>query len=44
MIGYAIKKYAERHGMTCDGGYAYGKIHNRHIALEDRYGAKMLQI
>ena len=44
MIGYAIRKYAERHGMTCDGGYAYGKIYNRHVALEDRYGAKILQI
>lgn len=44
MIGNAIKKYAEHHGMNCDGGYAYGKIHGRHIALEDRYGAKILQI
>ena len=44
MIGIAIKKYAESHGMICDGGCAYGKIHGRHIALEDRYGAKILQI
>lgn len=44
MIGTAIKKYAEKHGMTCDGGYAYGRVHGRHIALEDGSGTKTLQI
>lgn len=44
MIGTAIKKYAEKHGMTCDGGYAYGRVHGRFIALEDGSGTKTLQI
>lgn len=44
MIGTAIRKYAEAHGMTCDGGYAYGKVNGRHIAMLDGYGVKMLQI
>lgn len=44
MIGTAIRKYAEAHGMTCDGGYAYGKVNGRHIAMLDSYGVKMLQI
>lgn len=44
MVGAALKKYAEVHGMTCDGGYIYGKVHGRYIALVDGIGVKMLQI
>ena len=44
MIGTGIRKYAEAHGMTCDGGYAYGVVHGLHIALEDGYGTKSLQV
>lgn len=44
MVGTALKKYAEAHGMTCDGGYVYGKVNGRHIALLDGAGVKMLQI
>lgn len=44
MVGAALKKYAEAHGMTCDGGYIYGKVRNRYIALVDGIGVKMLQI
>ena len=44
MIGTSIRKYAEAHGMTCDGGFAYGVVHGLHVALEDGYGAKSLQI
>lgn len=44
MVGAALKKYAEDHGMTCDGGYIYGNVHDRYIALVDGIGVKMLQI
>lgn len=44
MIGAALKKYAEDHGMTCDCGYIYGKVNGRYIALVDGIGVKMLQI
>ena len=44
MVGTALKKYAERAGLTCDGGYVYGKVRHRHIALVDGTGVKMLQI
>lgn len=44
MIGTAIKKYAAAHGMTCDGGLAYGKVNGLHISLEDGSGVKILQI
>lgn len=44
MIGAALKKYAESRGMTCDGGYIYGKVNGRYIALVDGTGVKMLQI
>lgn len=44
MIGSAIKKYAAAHGMTCDGGLAYGKVNGFHISLEDGSGVKILQI
>lgn len=44
MIGSAIKKYAEKHGLTCDGGYAYGKVSGRYIALEDGANVKVLHI
>lgn len=44
MVGTALKKYAERAGLTCDGGYVYGKVRHRHIALVDGTGVKLLQI
>ena len=44
MIGSAIMKYARGHGMTCDGGFAYGKVNGRYIALEDGMGTKTLHI
>jgi len=44
MIGTAIRKYADVHGMSCDGGYAYGKVNGWHIAMLDSYGVKMLQV
>lgn len=44
MVGAALKKYAEDHGMICDGGYIYGKVRDRYIALVDGIGVKMLQI
>lgn len=44
MIGTALKKYAEAHGMSCDGGYVYGKVNGRYIAMVDGSGVKMLQI
>lgn len=44
MVGAALKKYAESHAMSCDGGYIYGNINGRFIALVDGIGVKMLQI
>lgn len=44
MIGTAIRKYAEAHAMTCEGGYACGKVNGRHIVLMDGYGVKLLQV
>lgn len=44
MVGTALKKYAADHGMVCDGGYIYGKVRNRYIALVDGIGVKMLQV
>lgn len=44
MVGAALKKYAESHAMSCDGGYIYGNVNGRFIALVDGIGVKMLQI
>ncbi len=44
MVGTALKKYAEAHDLRCDGGYVYGKVKNRPVALVDGTGVKLLQI
>ncbi len=44
MVGTALKKYAESHGMRCDGGYVYGRVNGRYIAMLDGTGVKMLQV
>jgi len=44
MIGSVIKKFADMHGLRCDGGFAYGKVNGRHISLEDGQGTKTLKV
>lgn len=44
MIGSDIRKYAERRGLHCDGGIAYGVVHGLHIALSGTAGAKVLAV
>ena len=42
MIGSDIRKYAERRGLHCDGGIAYGVVHGLHIALSGTGGREGL--
>lgn len=44
MIGLAVKKYAEAHGMCVDKGCAYGRVNGWLITLRDGAGSKQLYI
>lgn len=44
MVGMAMRRYARKHKLNCDGGYVYGKINGRYVILDEGYGFKRLRI
>lgn len=44
MVGIAMRSYARKHKLNCDGGYVYGKINGRYVILDEGSGFKRLRI
>lgn len=44
MIGSAMRRYAHKHGLTCSGGWAYGRLGGCLVILDEGWGWKRLRI
>ncbi len=44
MVGIALKKYAKEHGLTCEGGFAFGVLHGYAVSMDDGADRKRLFI
>ena len=44
MIAIGIRKFARERNLTCHGGFAYGRLNGRFIALDEGAGYKRLQV
>ena len=44
MVGRTMRRYAQENGLSCDGGYAYGRLNGRYVILDEGDYFKRLRI